>query len=448
MESGRRAALDRGALDRACEAAMGIEDAPLTGLALVIVSDGKLVYEGCLGSRRMAARLSVSGPVAGLGEADLPFDSATRLRVASMSKPVTALGLMCLVERGIFDLDSDVSGYLGFRLRNPHFPDSPITTRMLLAHISSLRDAGFYYPPLGHGIVELFDPEGRYYADGAHFARPKEDSSKEDVDLSPGHFYSYCNLGFGLIGTMIEKVTGKRFDLYMDEEIFKPLGIDGGFNPALLGDEGYNGLSPIYQQDPAGTWVAQIDDYPGQRPSEFVRRELLSGARLEDYRPGTNGTLFSPQGGMRISARDMGRIALVFLGGGEAPAQAAGGREGAPRPACRVVSAATIAGMAAPVWRRGASAMGAEPGSDHVLATGLGLMLTAGPFGRPGLLGHHGSAYGFLGGMHLDFVRKAGYVYMIGGTSRDPEKYRRLGSGLSFWEEGLREAAEKVIDWL
>jgi hypothetical protein len=104
--------------------------------------------------------------------------------------------------------------------------------------------------------------------------------------------------------------------------------------------------------------------------------------------------------------------------------------------------------MAVPVWRRGASAQYAEPDSEHVLATGSGLMLTAGPDGRPGLWGHHGSAYGFLGGMYLDFERKAGYAYLIGGTSRDPETFRAPGSGVSIWEEGLRSAAETFIDRL
>jgi hypothetical protein len=222
-----------------------------------------------------------------------------------------------------------------------------------------------------------------------------------------------------------------------------------------LGDEAFRGLSPIYRKgprdseewEPEGAWRAQIDDYLGGKPQDFVRRLPGSETRLEDYEIGTNGSLFSPQGGLRISAVDLSRIALAFLGGGEAPSEP-GGQGGAPRPATRLVSASTIAGMAAPVWRRGAPAQSAESGSDHVLATGSGLMLTEGPRGRPGLWGHHGSAYGFLGGMYLDFRRKSGYVYMIGGTSRDPETFRRPGSGISIWEEGLREAAEAFIDRL
>ena len=433
-------------LDEACRAAMGIDSSPISGLGLVVVSGESLAYEGYFGTRRPA-----EGPVtAGQGgEAELPFDAGTLLRVASISKPVTTLGLMKLVERGCFDLDGDVSGYLGFRLRNPHFPDLPITARMLLSHVSSLRDAGFYYPPLGSGIAELFEPGARYWAGGSHFARPRA-----GVDLSPGHCYSYCNLGYGLVGTMIERASGERFDRYMEREIFRPLGMDAGFNPGLLGDGAFSGLSPIYRKgpadsdiwDPTGAWRAQIDDYREVKPEDFVRRAPGSAARLEEYAIGTNGSLFSPQGGLRICARDLARIAQVFLGGGEALPGLGG--QGAPRPAHRVVSTAAIAGMAAPVWRRGAPAQYAEPDTDNVLATGSGLMLTAGPADRPGLWGHHGSAYGFLGGMYLDFGRKAGYVYLIGGTSRDPVTFRRPGSGISIWEEGLRMAAETFIDGL
>ena len=58
----------------------------------------------------------------------------TLFRIASISKMMTTLGLMRLVEEGKLDLDADVCGYLGFTLRNPHFPDRPITLRQLLTH--------------------------------------------------------------------------------------------------------------------------------------------------------------------------------------------------------------------------------------------------------------------------------------------------------------------------
>src|SRR5437868_15493160 len=70
-------------------------------------------------------------------------------RIASISKLVVAIGVMRLVEQGKLDLDRDVSAYLGWRLRNPAFPDRPITLRLLLSHRSSLRDGVDYAIPLG-----------------------------------------------------------------------------------------------------------------------------------------------------------------------------------------------------------------------------------------------------------------------------------------------------------
>ena len=78
---------------------------------------------------------------------DAPADRDTLYRIASISKLVTTLGVMRLVEEGRLALDTDVGEYLGWRLRNPHFPETPITVRMLLTHTSSLRDDGGYSWP-------------------------------------------------------------------------------------------------------------------------------------------------------------------------------------------------------------------------------------------------------------------------------------------------------------
>lgn len=83
-------------------------------------------------------------PVIAEGMADKaaarPVTADDPVRIASISKLVTALGVMRLVDRGKLDLDRDVSDYLGWRLRNPAFPDRAITLAMLLSHRSSLLD--------------------------------------------------------------------------------------------------------------------------------------------------------------------------------------------------------------------------------------------------------------------------------------------------------------------
>src|SRR3546814_8255443 len=80
------------------------------------------------------------------------------VRIASISKLVTAIGVMRLVEAGKLDVDADAGELLGFPLRNPAFPDTPITLRLLMSHRSSLTDAaGYWQTPLGGNVRALLD---------------------------------------------------------------------------------------------------------------------------------------------------------------------------------------------------------------------------------------------------------------------------------------------------
>ena len=74
-------------------------------------------------------------------------DEDTCFRIASITKWVTAIGLMTLYDEGKLDLDKDISTYLGFTVRNPAYPNTPITARMLMTHTSSLSaEASNYHP--------------------------------------------------------------------------------------------------------------------------------------------------------------------------------------------------------------------------------------------------------------------------------------------------------------
>ena len=121
------------------------------------------------------------------------------VRVASISKLVTSIGVMRLVEAGQLDLDADVSTYLGWPLRHPRHPDTPITLRLLLSHRSSLTDAaGYYATPLGQPLKTILDDPKAW--DDAH---------------APGTHFRYTNLNFPLVAMAMENVTGERFDLLM-----------------------------------------------------------------------------------------------------------------------------------------------------------------------------------------------------------------------------------------
>ena len=145
--------------------------------------------------------------------------------LASISKTVTATAIMQLWERGLLDLDADINGYLPFTLRNPNFPDTPITTRHLLTHRSGLawpngEDPNFYRtypgataPPLGEWLREYLRPEGALYVAAMW------------KNTQPGRFVQYSNAGGALLGYIVEAITGQDFAEYCRVNIFAPLGM-------------------------------------------------------------------------------------------------------------------------------------------------------------------------------------------------------------------------------
>lgn len=161
----------------------------MPGVGAPVIKDGRLVYEKTLGSRYIDNENTQN---------NLPLTRDTKLRIASLSKVFVAAAYMQLSEEGKIDLDADISCYLGFTLRNPNYPDTPITSKMLLSHTSSLRDGEVYTIPSKYSLQELFRPDGIFYEGGAHYAPYGE---------APGEFFCYTNLNYGILGTIIEKVT-------------------------------------------------------------------------------------------------------------------------------------------------------------------------------------------------------------------------------------------------
>lgn len=398
--------------------------ADLSGLAAVVYAGGDIRYEGYFGQRFIASHDPACS---------LPVTAATKFRVASISKTVTALAIMQLVERGLLDLDADVSDVLGWSLRNPHWPKTVITTRMLLTHTSSLRDGEVYTFPPTTTLESVFQPGSPFYEDGAHFAGPTP-----HADRAPGRFFSYCNLGFGVMGTLIERLTGERFDLYVDRHVLAPLGVDASFNVRNLTDDGLRNLAVLYRRqregewDAMAPWAAQVDDLRGERPPD------LPG--LDAYVVGSNGTIFSPQGGLRISARDLVEVMKVFLHGGE-------GRFG------RVLAPATVQQILTVQWRFDPALGNGDPYGGLMRAWGLGVQQLCnapadsyGPGDRllvntsPRLWGHMGDAYGLLSAMFFDPAQDAGFIYIIGGVGCDPDSYRGKYSAFYRWEEQIQTA--------
>lgn len=380
-------ALNSGETDAALAAIVNDPACPLASLAVVAIKNGVIRYEQQLGWRRPG----------------VPVDAHTLYRIASVSKLVTTLGLMRLLEDSRVNLDADVGTYLGFTLRNPAFADQPVTLRMLLSHTSSLRDDAGYSFSLSTPLREVMTP------------------AMWSPRAAPGTYFTYCNLGFGLIGTVMERITGERFDRLMQRLILAPLGLRGGYNVAELAPAELANLATLYRKrtvdtevwDGQGPWIAQVDDYRGNRPAP------LPG--IATYVPGTNATPFSPTGGLRISAHDLAVLMQALMNGG-------GG----------LLTRATLSIMFTRTWTDN----GSNGDTLHGLyrAWGLGNQqfpehaLVETPFDG---IGHLGDAYGLRALFAFDGARRDGLVVLVGGTGADPATQPGRYSALARFEERI-----------
>jgi CubicO group peptidase (beta-lactamase class C family) len=144
--------------------------------------------------------------------------------MASISKTITATALMQLYEQGFFDLDDDVNNYLPFILRNPNHPEIPITYRMLLSHRSSLASDNsdrlcLSFLPGDPDIASYPNPWLKDYLTPGGSAY----HSSVWSDNPPGEEYYYTNIGYSIIGYLVELISGKNFNDYCKENIFLPL---------------------------------------------------------------------------------------------------------------------------------------------------------------------------------------------------------------------------------
>jgi len=147
-----------------------------------------------------------------------PVTLDTCFRIASVTKLVTAIGVMQLYEQGLFSLDAPVSDILPFPVVHPRFPDIPVTARQVLSHTSGFRSVQTYFP----NWEKL--AESRTNA----FFQPK---------AAPGTQYIYSNMNGGLLGAMIEALSGQSVNAYMTEHVFSPLHINAAYSVILLNDK-------------------------------------------------------------------------------------------------------------------------------------------------------------------------------------------------------------------
>ncbi len=237
----------------------------IVGGAVIIAKDGEILYSYTHGYKTKSHREQVT------------LDSC--YRIASVTKLVSAVGLMQLLEEKNIPLDTPVKDIVGFPVVNPSFPEDDITIRQVMSHTSSFVQTQYYHPNW-----ETLKVKNKYFSQ----------------TVAPGTEYAYSNLNGGLFGAMIEALSGQSINSYMQQHVFEPLGINAAYHPALLPDQ--SDIAPQLSKN--GTIATGVSV------------ALASFPEYDDTcnpRANTNRT----SGGLYISANGMIRIISMLQRGGE-----------------------------------------------------------------------------------------------------------------------------------
>lgn len=354
-------------------------DFNVMGMSVITLCDGEIDLEFYSGLRDFTRQL--------------PVNSDTQYRIASISKAITATGLMLLIDQGTVSLDADISDYLGFQARNPLYPNTPITVEMVLSHRSGIQDGTGYNGFLNAtytAVNDLPDLAELLLSDGTYF------TSNIWRTEAPGTYFAYSNLNYGVIATLIEAASNQRFDLFMEANLFAPLGLHCAYNPSLLDD--IDNLAVIYRNQSG--WTPQVDNFQGNTPQP---------ANIQDYVPGGNGLRFAPQGGLRASARDLARLMQLHINNGYDNLTQA-----------QLISSELIELMHTPVWTYNGS--NGDNYFNLFNSWGLGVQITTNTpmgdivFDGFNMIGHAGEAYGLVSDWYFHKETGRGIIFMNNGV--------------------------------
>jgi CubicO group peptidase (beta-lactamase class C family) len=317
------------------------------------VKDGQLAGAvTVVGNARGVLSLEAVGRLRLGGEEPMPRDGL--FRIASMTKPITATGIMILADEGKLAVTDPVEKHLPeFRgqmlvaertkdLLTLKRPARPITLRDLLTHTSGLP----FYP---EGLRDLYAKRNRSLAEATLAV------SQRPLEFAPGSRWAYCNSGIDTLGRIIEVVSGQNYERFLARRVFEPLGMkDTTFWPSKEQKK----RIPTLCRRKDGKLIAA----PGSRlgPPEGARHPI-------------------PAGGLYSTGADLARFYRMMLNGGALDGK-------------RVLSAASVKAMTS--VQTGELKCGFTPG----MGFGYGFGVVREPEGVTGMLSPgsfgHGGAFG------------------------------------------------------
>jgi CubicO group peptidase (beta-lactamase class C family) len=297
----------------------------------------------------------------GFGQANAergrPVSPRTVFRIGSISKTMTAIGLMQLWERGLFDLDDPVNDHLrSYKLRQSDPTAPPVTFRHMLTHTAGIGEVrgprDLFRPVIGLGAKpgKPVPTPAEYYPKGL---RPA---------VRPGTKWAYSNHAFNTLGQLVEDISGEPFATYMRRQVFEPLGMES--TDYLLSERVREGLAQGYN---------------------FSKSKLKPVDYLEITVRGA-GSVFS-------TVEDMCLYAAALLGGGE-------------NEYGRVLDQETLSLMMEPHYRL----------DDRLPAMGFAFLLD--DFDGHTVAGHDGGWPGFFSSMVLCPSEEVGVVAFVNASSK------------------------------
>lgn len=203
-----------------------------------------------------------------------------KMRIASISKVIIGMEAMRLMERGIIDLDNPIGVYWGVSMKNPHYPNDPVTIRNLMTHTSSIFVAGDDVS-LSYGAVRAKLSGGSAYR-----------------NVRPGNIggWAYNNYGYSVLGMTLELAANGKMNDLLRRDLLTLMDIDAAFAPGDLRDS-----SQLVTLAYHGGGVAR---------SAAKQREFHSPAA-----PGASGTYFA--GGLTINVSDLGKLVALLANDGQ-----------------------------------------------------------------------------------------------------------------------------------
>lgn len=321
-----------------------MQEIPVMGLSVAVVKNNKIIYAQSFGTKSR--------------ENNAPLTNDCIFRIASISKSFSATTIMQLAEQKKLSLDQDVSELVGFRVRNPKFPETVITLRLMMSHLSSINDSQGYFS------LDAINP-----AKNPNWAQSYS-------NYEPGKGYAYCNLNFNMIGAIIERVSGERFDQYVIKHVLDPLKLYGGYDVDGLDKSRF---ASIYEYKADSAKFILSDGAYASRAKE-----------ISNYEMGYTTPVFSPTGGMKISATDLAKYMLMHSNYGKYKGK-------------RIIAKKSAQQMQA--------AMSAEEGYGFAIETTSKII--------PGktMKGHTGVAYGLFSAMFFQPEEKFGIVVISNGCA-------------------------------